>query len=83
MTGLVATSFANSLSLMYSTYGLVYGLGACFIYNSNYLVVGKYFNEKLSLAVGITALGRVWVSFTQARYFRFFWMRLDGETPLE
>ena len=57
MTGLVATSFANSLSLMYSTYGLVYGLGACFIYNSNYLVVGKYFNEKLSLAVGITALG--------------------------
>ena len=57
VTGLVATSFANSLNLMYFTYGLVYGSGACFIYNSNYLVLGKYFNEKLSLAVGITALG--------------------------
>lgn len=57
MIGLVATSFANSLTVMYFTYGLVYGLGACFIYNSNFLVVGKYFNKKLPLAVGITALG--------------------------
>ena len=57
MIGLVATSFANSLSLMYFTYGLVYGLGGCFICNSVYLIVGKYFNEKLSLAVGITAFG--------------------------
>ncbi|XP_022794339.1 monocarboxylate transporter 10-like [Stylophora pistillata] len=55
--GLLATSFANSLTVMYFTYGLVYGLGACFIYNSNFLVVGKYFNKKLPLAVGITALG--------------------------
>lgn len=57
MTGLLATSFANSLTEMYFTYGLVYGLGSCFIYNSNFLVVGKYFNKKLPLAVGITALG--------------------------
>lgn len=57
MTGLAATSVANSLTLMYFTYGLLYGLGACFIYTSNYLAVGKYFNKKLSLAVGITALG--------------------------
>ena len=57
ITGLVATSFANSLAVMYFTYGLVYGLGACLIYNSYYLVVGKYFKTKLSMAVGITALG--------------------------
>ncbi|PFX23334.1 monocarboxylate transporter 10-like [Stylophora pistillata] len=57
MTGLAATSVTNSLTLMYFTYGLVYGLGACFIYISNYLAVRKYFNKKFSLAVGITALG--------------------------
>ena len=57
IAGLVATSFANSLTVMYFTYGLVYGMGACFIYNSYFLVVGTYFKQKLSLAVGITALG--------------------------
>ena len=57
IAGLVATSFANSLTVMYFTYGLVYGMGACFIYNSCFLVVGTYFKQKLSLAVGITALG--------------------------
>ncbi|RMX40740.1 hypothetical protein pdam_00015936 [Pocillopora damicornis] len=57
IAGLVATSFANSLTLMYFTYSLVYGLGACFIFNSYYLAVGKYFDKKLSVAVGITALG--------------------------
>ncbi|PFX23335.1 Monocarboxylate transporter 8 [Stylophora pistillata] len=57
VAGLAATSLANSLTLMYFTYGFVHGLGACFIFISNFLAVGKYFNEKLSLAVGITALG--------------------------
>ena len=57
MTGLISTSFVNSLTLMYFTYSLVYGLGACFILNSVYLIVEKYFSQKLSLATGITALG--------------------------
>ena len=57
MTGLMSTSFVNSLTLMYVTYSLVYGLGASFSFNSLYLIVGKYFNQKLSLAIGITALG--------------------------
>ena len=57
MTGLVSTSFLQSLIPMYFTYSLVLGLGASFIYNSCYLVIGQYFQEKLSMATGTVALG--------------------------
>jgi len=57
MTGLASTSFVKSLTLMYLTHSLVLGLGACFIYNSCYLVIGQYFKEKLSIATGVVALG--------------------------
>ena len=57
IAGLLATSFAKSPAVAHFTYGLMYGMGACFIYNSYFLVVGTYFKQKLSLAVGITALG--------------------------
>ena len=57
MTGLVVSSFAKSLTLMYLTHGLIIGLGICFIYNSCYLVIAQYFKKRLSMATGIVALG--------------------------
>lgn len=57
MVSLVATSFVQSLNLMYVTHSLGLGLGACFIYNSCYLVIGQYFHQRLSTATGIVALG--------------------------
>ena len=42
---------------MYFTYGLIVGLGICFIYSSCFLVSAQYFKEKLSVATGIVALG--------------------------
>ena len=57
ITGLLATSFLQSLTPMYFTYSLVLGLGACFIFNSCFLVIGKYFEENLSMATGIVSLG--------------------------
>ena len=57
MTGLVSTSFLQSLTSMYFTFSLVLGLGACFILNSCYLVIGQHFQEKLSMATGIVAVG--------------------------
>ncbi|XP_068730640.1 monocarboxylate transporter 10-like [Montipora capricornis] len=56
-TGLVTTSFVQSLTHMYFTYSLIFGLGASFIYNACYLVIGQYFAKKLSTATGIIALG--------------------------
>ena len=57
IAGLLATSFAKSPAVMHFTYGLICGMAACFIYNSYYLVVGTYFKQTLSLAVGITTSG--------------------------
>ena len=57
ITGLISTSFLQSLTPMYFTYSLVFSLGTCFIFNSCFLVIGQYFEEKLSTATGIVALG--------------------------
>ena len=42
---------------MFLTHGLLMGLGISFIYSSCFLVIAKYFKEKLSVATGIVALG--------------------------
>ena len=57
MAGLVSTSFVPNLTWMYCTYSAVYGLGTCFIYNPCFLIIAKYFMEKLSIATGIVSLG--------------------------
>ena len=57
MTGLVTASFVESLTQMYFTHSLVFGLGTCFIYNACFLVAAKYFKEKLSVTTGIVAVG--------------------------
>ena len=57
MTGLVTSSFAQSLTLMFLTHGLLMGLGISFIYSSCFLVIAKYFKEKLSVVTGIVSLG--------------------------
>ena len=57
ITGLISTSFLQSLTPMYFTFSLVLGLGACLIMNSCYLVIGQHFQEKLPMATGIVALG--------------------------
>ena len=57
ITGLISTSFLQSLTSMYFTYSLVLGLGASFIFISCFLVIGKYFEENLSMATGIVSLG--------------------------
>ncbi|XP_029202813.2 monocarboxylate transporter 10-like [Acropora muricata] len=57
IVGLLSTSFVPSLSYMYFTYSLVFGVGGCFLYNSFYLVIARYFKKNLSLATGIVAMG--------------------------
>jgi len=42
---------------MYFTYSALYGLGTCLIYNPCFLVIAKYFTEKLSVATGVVSLG--------------------------
>ena len=51
IAGLVSSSFVLSLTMMYFTYSALYALGTCF------LVIAKYFTEKLSVATGVVSLG--------------------------
>ncbi|XP_020616235.1 monocarboxylate transporter 10-like [Orbicella faveolata] len=57
IAGLVSTSFVQSFTVMYFTYSALYGLGTCFICNSCFLAIAKYFTDKLSVATGIVSLG--------------------------
>ena len=57
ISGLVSTSYVHSLTMMYSTYSALYGLGTCLIYNPCFLVISKYFTYKLSVATGVVSLG--------------------------
>lgn len=52
IVGLVATSFVNNVEVMFFTYGILVGLGACCGRTSCFLVVAKYFNKKRSFATG-------------------------------
>ena len=54
---LLTTSFATSLSSMYVTFGIVWGLGASFSFFSSLLVLRFYFNQKLARANGIAMTG--------------------------
>ncbi|KAM9849688.1 monocarboxylate transporter 8 [Aulostomus maculatus] len=55
--GLLSTSFANSLSLRYFTYGIVFGCGASFAFQPSLVILGHYFRQRLGLANGVVTAG--------------------------
>ena len=55
--GLVATSFVQEIEVMFFTYSVFVGLGACFCRTSCFLIVAKYFNKKRSFATGSVTMG--------------------------
>ncbi|XP_070558741.1 monocarboxylate transporter 12-like isoform X2 [Ptychodera flava] len=54
---LLASSFTNSLGQMYLTYGVLLGIGYSFAHLPSYVMVGRYFRKKLSIAMGIALAG--------------------------
>lgn len=78
VTGLIATSFVNNIAIMFITYSILTGLGACFCRTSCFLIVAKYFNKKRSFATGILTMGAslgmfVWGPITQVLLDSFGW----------
>ncbi|XP_078379334.1 monocarboxylate transporter 10-like [Oculina patagonica] len=55
--GLLSSSFATSLPMLYLTYSLVWGMGASLVYFADLLILTKYFKARLAFANGIMALG--------------------------
>lgn len=70
VVGLVATSFVQEIEVMFLTYSVFVGLGACCCRTSCFLIVAKYFNKKRSFATGSVTMGPplgmfVWGPVTQ------------------
>lgn len=56
-SGMVLSSFANSLTFLYISMGLVTGLGFALSYTPSVAMVGNYFHERKALAYGIGLSG--------------------------
>ena len=55
--GMVLSAHAPTLSIMYVTFGLTWGLGTSFCYFPTLIILVPYFNEHLALVNGIVSAG--------------------------
>uniref|UniRef100_A0A1Q3F8J6 Putative monocarboxylate transporter n=1 Tax=Culex tarsalis TaxID=7177 RepID=A0A1Q3F8J6_CULTA len=55
--GFVLSYYATSLAFLYVTYGIIGGIGFCFIYVPSVITVGYYFEKWRALATGIALCG--------------------------
>ena len=55
--GLLATSFANSMGVIYLTYGVGIGLGVALVYTPSIACVQPWFTRRRGLAAGIASSG--------------------------
>lgn len=55
--GLLSTSFVTNFTLLYVTYGLLWGAGTSFCYFPSLVILPSYFRNYLSLAYGIAIAG--------------------------
>lgn len=57
VVGLVSTSQAQSLYVMFFTYSILFAFGGCCTYTAVFVIVPKYFLQRRSLATGMIASG--------------------------
>ena len=55
---LAASSFANSSTVLFFTYSVLFGLGTSFVFASSLIVVSNYFQKRRSLALGLVGCGQ-------------------------
>ena len=55
--GLLLSSFASSIYVIYGTYSVLFGFGGSCIFVSSYVVTSRYFERNRSIATGILASG--------------------------
>ena len=57
VSGLLLSSLASSVYIMYVTYSVLFGFGGSCLYLSSYVITSQYFVKNRSIATGITASG--------------------------
>ncbi|CAB4004502.1 monocarboxylate transporter 10-like [Paramuricea clavata] len=55
--GLLVSSYAQQLNILYITYGVIFGFGSALAYLPTLVMVGQYFEKRRSLATGIATCG--------------------------
>ena len=56
-SGLVISSFATSILILYFTYGILWGFGTCLVYFTSIIAISMSCQKRLALANGIAASG--------------------------
>ena len=54
---LVTSSFVTHLTVLYFTFGVLFGIGNSFVFTAGLLITPKYFTKRRSLAISIVAGG--------------------------
>lgn len=57
VSGLLLSSLATSIAILYVTYSMLFGFGSSCMFVSCYVVTSLYFNKRQSIATGIIASG--------------------------
>ncbi|XP_020629610.1 monocarboxylate transporter 4-like [Orbicella faveolata] len=57
IVALLVTSRGTSIYFIMISYGIVFGIGSCFVFLPLYLVIPRYFIKRRSLALGLVATG--------------------------
>ena len=57
MGALLVTSRGTSIYFIMISYGVIFGVGSCFVFLPLYLVMPRYFIKRRSLALGLVATG--------------------------
>ena len=57
VSGLLLSSLASSVYIMFVTYSVLFGFGGSCLYLSSYVITSQYFVKNHSIATGITASG--------------------------
>ena len=57
VSGLLLSSLATSIAILYVTYSVLFGFGSSCMFVSCYVVTSLYFNKRQSIATGIIASG--------------------------
>ena len=68
-SGLLASSYATSLSMLFFTYGFMYGFGTSLCYMQGTVMVARYFTTKRALASGVALSGSTLGALVMAPFY--------------
>lgn len=74
--GLIMSSFAQSLGVMYVTYGITWGLGASFCYFPTLIILVQYFDKRLALVNGFVSSGSGLGTLVISPFVQFILLKL-------